>query len=383
MGSKIVNETLSGYFDELLGGEPDRSDMVEEAPADTKEQNLGSDSPVKDGPLKEGAAKDTQNSNNESSQEQPIPKPVPVPESALKATATIKPPVDASIKASRDPASESKRDDTPKPANAITETDSKTPAPALKTSAAEKPESPADSAYEQHKQRLERMLQQVSAVQSQTLTQTSAKAGIETETEVKAEVEAKVETRVASPTDIQADTQTDAATVTAEAYADLPPLTSEWLENGRPQWAQERFDILLIEVNGLQLALPLIALGHIEELQSDSMTPLFGQSDWFMGLQKTNMGNVKTVDTAKFVMPERYQEQNDYGFVVSINGSGWGLAVDRIHQPISINPDAIRWRAKRSSRPWMAGTVKDHMCVLLDVPAMTETLQQQDKNHPQ
>jgi purine-binding chemotaxis protein CheW len=113
----------------------------------------------------------------------------------------------------------------------------------------------------------------------------------------------------------------------------------------------------------------------------ENLTPLFGQSDWFMGLQQSPVGNIKTVNTAKFIMPERYKDEHDYKFVVSINGLNWGLAVDRIHQPISIDPDSIRWRVNRSSRPWMAGMVRDHMCVLLDIPSMGELLQKQDENH--
>jgi purine-binding chemotaxis protein CheW len=81
----------------------------------------------------------------------------------------------------------------------------------------------------------------------------------------------------------------------------------DWLENGLPQWAQSRFDVLLFKVSGLTLAVPLISLGQIQPL-TDELTPLFGQADWFMGLQPTPAGKIRTVNTAKFVMPERYDE---------------------------------------------------------------------------
>lgn len=79
----------------------------------------------------------------------------------------------------------------------------------------------------------------------------------------------------------------------------------EWLDNGRPRWAQESFEVLLFKVSGLTLAVPLISLGQIQPL-TEELTPLFGQADWFMGLQPTPTGKVRTVNTAKFVMPERY-----------------------------------------------------------------------------
>jgi len=155
----------------------------------------------------------------------------------------------------------------------------------------------------------------------------------------------------------------------------------EWLENGRPQWAQSRFDVLLFKVSGLTLAVPLISLGQIQPL-TDELTPLFGQADWFMGLQPTPAGKIRTVNTAKFVMPERYDERflETARYVVSINGVPWGLAVDSVNQPITLMPDDVKWRSDRSKRPWLAGTVKEHMCALLDIPRIGQMLIEADKN---
>lgn len=155
----------------------------------------------------------------------------------------------------------------------------------------------------------------------------------------------------------------------------------EWLENGRPQWAQSRFDVLLFKVSGLTLAVPLISLGQIQPL-TDELTPLFGQADWFMGLQPTPAGKIRTVNTARFVMPERYDENflQTAKYVVSINGVPWGLAVDSVNQPITLMPDDIKWRGDRSKRPWLAGIIKEHMCALLDIPRIGQMLIDADKN---
>ena len=155
----------------------------------------------------------------------------------------------------------------------------------------------------------------------------------------------------------------------------------EWLPNGLPQWAQSRFDVLLFKVSGLTLAVPLISLGQIQPI-TDELTPLFGQADWFMGLQPTPQGKIRTVNTAKFVMPERYDESfvKNAKYVVSINGVPWGLAVDSVNQPISLQPEEVKWRTDRSKRPWLAGTVKEHMCALLDIPMIGQMLMDADKN---
>lgn len=155
----------------------------------------------------------------------------------------------------------------------------------------------------------------------------------------------------------------------------------EWGANGLPQWAQKDFDVLLFQVSGLTLAVPLISLGQIQ-LLTDDLTPLFGQADWFMGLLPTATGKIRTVNTAKFVMPERYDEAflKSAKYVISINGVPWGLAVDTVNQPITLSPADVKWRSERSKRPWLAGTVKEHMCALLDVPMIGKMLMDADRN---
>lgn len=237
-------------------------------------------------------------------------------------------------------------------------------------------------AYEAHKQRLEKMLQQLTPVPS--LEGIAAKPQNDKTSNVSTPEATHSEIATQDiPTILNEGADESVIALNADvSLTDIQPLSSEWLTNGRPHWAQEPFDILLIDVNGLKLAVPLVALGHIETIEGD-LTPLFGQSEWFLGLQKTAFGNIKTVDTAQYVMPEKSSREDGhrYKFVVSISGMDWGLAVDEIDQPTLIDPDNIRWRAKRSNRPWMAGTVKDHMCVLLDIPAMGKILLKEDQNH--
>lgn len=154
-----------------------------------------------------------------------------------------------------------------------------------------------------------------------------------------------------------------------------------WADNGRPVWAQNRFDVLLFEVAGLTLAVPLIALGQIYRL-TDQLSPVFGQINWFMGFQPTPAGAVRTVDTAMLVMPERYNAAfaKRAKYVVTIDGLDWGLAVDAVHNPLSLQQQDVTWRSQRSKRPWLAGTVKSAMCALIDIPQLGVELESHDRN---
>ena len=146
--------------------------------------------------------------------------------------------------------------------------------------------------------------------------------------------------------------------------------------DGRPAWAQEPFECLLFDVAGLTLAVPLVCLGSIYPLAGQELTPLFGQPDWFLGILPSPAGNLKVLDTARWVMPERYRDDFRQGlqYVISVGGYEWGLAVHEVSRSIRLDPNEIKWRTRRTQRPWLAGTVIEHMCALLDIAALAELI---------
>ncbi len=147
------------------------------------------------------------------------------------------------------------------------------------------------------------------------------------------------------------------------------------VEAGPPEWAAERFEALLFEVAGLTLALPLGELGGIRPIKSE-ITGLLGQPDWFTGLLQTDLGKLSVVDTARWIMPERLPEAGPppYRYVIRLQDSHWALACHRIADSVRLEPDAVKWSTGSSRRPWLAGTVKDHMCALLDSSAAVRLL---------
>ncbi len=151
-----------------------------------------------------------------------------------------------------------------------------------------------------------------------------------------------------------------------------PPVTGD----GRPAWAAEQFECLLFDVAGLTLAVPLVCLGSIYSLEGQELTPLFGQPEWFLGILPSQAGNLKVLDTARWVMPDRYRDDFRQGlqYVISVQGYEWGLAVHQVSRSLRLDPNEIKWRSQRGQRPWLAGTVIEHMCALLDVSELAELI---------
>jgi len=151
-----------------------------------------------------------------------------------------------------------------------------------------------------------------------------------------------------------------------------PPVTGD----DRPSWAAEPFECLLFDVAGLTLAVPLVCLGSIYSLEGQELTPLFGQPEWFLGILPSQAGNLKVLDTARWVMPDRYRDDFRQGlqYVISVQGYEWGLAVHQVSRSLRLDPNEIKWRSHRGQRPWLAGTVIEHMCALLDVAELAESI---------
>lgn len=163
----------------------------------------------------------------------------------------------------------------------------------------------------------------------------------------------------------------DVHLATAQRTPTPPPAS-----DGRPAWAEEPFECLLFDVAGLTLAVPLVCLGSIYPLAGHDLTPLFGQPEWFLGILPSQSGNLKVLDTARWIMPDRYRDDFRQGlqYVISVQGYEWGLAVHQVSRSLRLDPKEIKWRTQRGQRPWLAGTVIEHMCALLDVSELAELI---------
>lgn len=152
------------------------------------------------------------------------------------------------------------------------------------------------------------------------------------------------------------------------------------LPEGRPDWADHPFECLIFRVAGLQLAVPLVLLGAIHRIE-DRIKPIPGRPPWYMGMLPDRGVNLKVVDSAQWIMPGRApaDAREGYRFVIRLDDSDWSLACDEVAESFTLDPDQVRWRTSRSKRPWLAGTVVQHMCALIDVGAMARLLARAEK----
>lgn len=141
-------------------------------------------------------------------------------------------------------------------------------------------------------------------------------------------------------------------------------------------YRQGRFQALFFSVAGLKLAVPLTELGGIHQL--GDINSLFGKPAWFKGVMLYRQQKISVVDSARWVMPEKYdqqlQQKLNYQYVIMLGTSNWGLTCETLINTFSLEQDEVKWRETDGKRPWMAGLIKKHMCALVDVDAMINLL---------
>jgi len=174
---------------------------------------------------------------------------------------------------------------------------------------------------------------------------------------------------IEKPVEIPVETVTVAVEPVVEEQPPAP-------ESQQPAWGTEPFQALMFKVAGLKLAVPLANLHGVLKW-GDTITPMPGHSDHFMGLLQHIEQNVKVIDTAGIIVPpERISSSSErrYGHIILVDTT-WGLACDEVHDVITLSPDDVRWRTSEGKRAWLAGTVIEQMCALLNTEGLVRQLE--------
>lgn len=141
----------------------------------------------------------------------------------------------------------------------------------------------------------------------------------------------------------------------------------------------DSFDAVLFRLEGLQLAIPAKTMAQILVFPSEIVTSSTAPS-WYRGSFEHEGAEVKLVDAAPIVIPAHHRvrlqgvHRRERRRVILLAGGQWALCCEDDIDRVRLHADKIRWRTAQTKRPWLAGTVMEHMCGLLDVGALSGLL---------
>jgi len=140
------------------------------------------------------------------------------------------------------------------------------------------------------------------------------------------------------------------------------------------------FQIMMFKTAGLTLAVPLVELSGVITWP-ENITEMPGHKNSYLGIVQHLDKKVPIIDIAQIVFPQdriasivNSNAKNRLQRIVFINDFKWGLACDAVEEVITINSEQIKWRKTKTKRAWLAGTVVEHMCALLDIQELSVLL---------
>ena len=115
-------------------------------------------------------------------------------------------------------------------------------------------------------------------------------------------------------------------------------------------------------VAGLKLALPLARVTEIVDFSACGGTPMPPQ---VLGSLAYDGRQVPVLDSAHIILPGSHPVPA-YRWLVVVDHGSYALACDSVAANIEVAQDAVRWRTTSTKRRWLAGTLLQHRCALLD-----------------
>lgn len=161
----------------------------------------------------------------------------------------------------------------------------------------------------------------------------------------------------------------------AAPIADVAPVQIESGMIAAPRAERAPFQCLLFKAAGLPLALPLTELNGILAWPH-TVTPLPGHAPFFLGVTAQRGVQTKIIDIAQLIMPARcaFSSSERPRYLTLIGNQQWGLACDSVAEVVTLAPHHVRWRAQRVKQPWLAGTLVERLCALLDAEELVNML---------
>ena len=121
-------------------------------------------------------------------------------------------------------------------------------------------------------------------------------------------------------------------------------------------------------VAGLKLALPLARVTEVVDFSGCGGAPV---PPLVLGHLVYEHQHVPVLDSARIILPDS-NVLPSYQWLVIVDHGSYALACDSVDPNMEVAHDAVRWRTPLTKRRWLAGTLLQQRCALLDADEVYE-----------
>ena len=126
----------------------------------------------------------------------------------------------------------------------------------------------------------------------------------------------------------------------------------------------------------------MAVLGTINKI-NDELTKLPGKPKWFLGvhnIDKKRRFNLIDTQDVLFSDQQKKKLKNEgtiRQFSINIFGTNWALACDEVIGSIRVENGDVQWRSETKSQ-LISGTIKEKMCMLINVSKLIDKVTKQN-----
>ncbi|MCV6587868.1 MAG: hypothetical protein OIF57_02395, partial [Marinobacterium sp.] len=142
-----------------------------------------------------------------------------------------------------------------------------------------------------------------------------------------------------------------------------------------PDWAGEEVNCVVIQVHGINVAIPMEQIESTRKL-ADISLEIDLEREWILGQLRSGDHTITYIlDGGCWLMPELHDpDKANYQDLIMLPGGYWGIACDEMVRSVRIPVDEVSWAVNRSKRPWLLGTYMKERCAILDVDTLVDQL---------
>lgn len=148
---------------------------------------------------------------------------------------------------------------------------------------------------------------------------------------------------------------------------DLVPEPTE--ESRAADKSREKRDFIFVQVRELKLALDAARVKSIMPFPSSGIDYHNGTPTRLHPVDQA-MPAVPIVDLRRVIFPDGHAAREDrspYRYLMVLQGPAIALACDDIGAVVKVSSGDIQWRETRTTRPWLAGMLREIKCAIIDV----------------
>ena len=148
-----------------------------------------------------------------------------------------------------------------------------------------------------------------------------------------------------------------------------------------PDWAQQSFECLLVNLAGMQVMVPAMSVSYIEKINK-KITRLPLDNEAFYGVVTIRDKSIAVIDLLSLIAESAstdFQCNKKIGehyidHVIVMDEGNFALACEQVSHMMTLDVEDVRWNTATFNNPMFSGIVTEHLCPILNIDNLNKAV---------